>query len=132
MKYHIKRKAWIKWTIWSMTFHSYLLICPAIRKLASSLHFNRLYQICEETIKLHKTAVLGNNYWRCICLSLYCPGYFETDQTDFTWTHSRVILLVARWSHLSGYFWLFAPKFWEVVGTYKLSFCSKGMQFQWC
>ena len=35
------------------------------------------------------------------------------------------VLLVARSSHLSGCFWLFAPKFWEVVGTYELLFCSK-------
>ena len=26
---------------------------------------------------------------------------------------------------VGGCFWLFAQKFWEVVGTYKLSFCSK-------
>ena len=30
------------------------------------------------------------------------------------------VQLVARWSHLSGRFWLFAPKFWEVAGTYEL------------
>ena len=28
-----------------------------------------------------------------------------------------------RESHLSGCFRLFAPKFWEVVGTYKWYFC---------
>ena len=35
------------------------------------------------------------------------------------------ILLVARQSHLSGCFLLFAPKYWEVEGTYKLSFFPK-------
>ena len=28
-------------------------------------------------------------------------------------------------SHLSGRFWLFAPKFWEMAETYKWWFCSK-------
>ena len=27
------------------------------------------------------------------------------------------LLLVARWNHLSGCFWLFAVEFWEAVGT---------------
>ena len=32
---------------------------------------------------------------------------------------------MARSSYLSGCFWFFALKFWEVAGTYKLLFCSK-------
>ena len=32
---------------------------------------------------------------------------------------------MARLNLLSGCFWLFALKFWEVAGTYELSFCSK-------
>ena len=44
---------------------------------------------------------------------------------NFQATHSEMKSLMARKSHLSGCFWLFAPKFWEVVGTYKLSFCPK-------
>ena len=48
-----------------------------------------------------------------------------------------LVLMVMKWckilvsefywwldSHLSGCFWLFAPKFWEVVGTYEWYFCS--------
>ena len=31
--------------------------------------------------------------------------------------------LVACYSHLSGCFWFFVPKFWEVEGTYKFPFC---------
>ena len=38
-------------------------------------------------------------------------------QNKFYW--QSFVSLVARKSHLSGCFWLFAPKFWEVVGTYK-------------
>ena len=34
-------------------------------------------------------------------------------------------------SHLSNCFWLFAPKVWEVVGTYKLYFIILQIQFQW-
>ena len=30
---------------------------------------------------------------------------------------------MVRQSHLSGCFWLFAPKFWEVAGTHKLFYC---------
>ena len=33
--------------------------------------------------------------------------------------------LVARQSRFGCCFWLFVPKFWEVVRTLKLSFCSK-------
>ena len=33
---------------------------------------------------------------------------------------------MARWNHFSGYFWLFAPKFWEMVGTYEWLCCPKG------
>ena len=33
-----------------------------------------------------------------------------------------IIVLVALWSHLSGCFRLFAPKFWEVVKTYEWYF----------
>ena len=29
------------------------------------------------------------------------------------------VLLMARQSHLSGCFWLFTPKFWEMAGTYE-------------
>ena len=42
--------------------------------------------------------------------------------------HTRktpLILLVARYRHLSGCFWLFALKFWEMAGTYEWWLCSK-------
>ena len=39
--------------------------------------------------------------------------------------HCRLLYLLVLVSHLSGCFWLFALKFWEVVGTYRLSFCLK-------
>ena len=32
---------------------------------------------------------------------------------------------------LSGYFWLFAPNFWEVMGTYKWYFVILWIQVQW-
>ena len=34
-------------------------------------------------------------------------------------------------SHLSGWFWLFAPKLWEVMGTYEWHFIILWMQVQW-
>ena len=108
------------------------VVAVAVVQCERTFNFNRLYQICEETIKLHKTAVLGSNYWRCVCLSLYHPGYFKTDQADFAWTHSRVILLVARWSHLSGCFWLFPQNFGMWWGPTNCHFDRKGIQLQWC
>ena len=40
--------------------------------------------------------------------------------------------LVAGRSHLSGCFWLFAPKFWEVVWPTNCHFALKWMQLKWC
>ena len=128
MKYHIRRKAWIKRTIWSMTFHSYLLICPAIRKLASFLNFNRLYQICEETIKLHKTALLGSNYWihasvcRCIIQD----------------TSKPIRLILLGHIHVSSYWWLVGVNLVVAFGFLPQSSgrwwgpAQKEMQLQWC
>ena len=39
-------------------------------------------------------------------------------------------ILVARYSHLNGRFWIFVPKFWEVVGTYEWCFVILCMQLQ--
>ena len=41
------------------------------------------------------------------------------------------ISLVARLSHLSGCFWLFAPKVWEVFWTFVWYFVILRMQVQW-
>ena len=35
------------------------------------------------------------------------------------------------YSFLSGCFWLFTPKFWEVMGTYKWYFVTLWMQIEW-
>ena len=73
-----------------------------------------------------------SKYWTVAMTSdskNFSPNHFcllitERVKNDYlTW--SSTLFLLACKSHLSGCFWLFAPKFLEVMGTYKLSFCWK-------
>ena len=53
------------------------------------------------------------------------------------WYYTRNFIVYFRWLvrvTLVGCFWLFAPKFWEVAGTYRSFFChsmNAWMQVQW-
>ena len=86
------------------------------------------------------TSNLALTFWT---QSLRCVSQIHI--TDpWTWTNSnrfandlctlgffsRSLFLVARKSHLIGCFWLFAPKFCEVVGTYEWYFVILWMQVQ--
>ena len=77
-------------------------------------------------------------WWNC---DPFCSQTQRHDATSFAsrdwsrrgagllyWTDISVLRPECCWwlvSHLSGCFWLFAPKFWEVIHTYEWWFCSK-------
>ena len=52
------------------------------------------------------------------------PGYFDESTWDTREGRIFELLLVAIWIHLSGSFWLFAPKFWDVTPTYEWYFVT--------
>ena len=56
---------------------------------------------------------------------LICLSLTSGPACNITSAPQHHILLMAHQTHLCGCLWLFAPKVWEVVGIYKLSFCSK-------
>ena len=39
--------------------------------------------------------------------------------------------LVVHYSHITDCFWLFAPTFWEVAGTYEWYFVALRKQVEW-
>ena len=71
-------------------------------------------------IKIFFNLDVENIHWRC---------FFKSTRKNFSWTFSSIEILCNNWwlvrVTLVVAWWLFAPKFWEVVGTYESLFCSK-------
>ena len=68
---------------------------------------------------------LKSNYSRtCTRLWTLVVDTPSGQASRFNWWHIE--------SHLSGWFWLFVPKFWEVVGTYEWYFVILWMLWMLC
>ena len=90
-----------------VTTHNPYLERPARRRMLLSSKLSRL----------SLTSFVTKYYLRLDWNWKICKSKQSNLVSSYYWWLVRVTLVVA--------WWLFAPKFWEVVGTYKSLFCSK-------